>query len=334
MSRPTLLVLACACFVVLASTVPTTTADAGYDAVVPGPRNTYGIGSRVLELEDDSRATPADPEAQQGAIEASDTRALPTTIYYPTEPTGSPDVVADAEPADGRFPVILFSHGAPGTPHDYHRILERWASEGFVVVAPQFPVSSTAGPTDVAWDDARDQIRDARYVLSRVLDRNERAWDQGGLDGHLDRSRISAAGHSMGGFTTLGLVSDCCRDDRIKAALVLAGVSEGLDGPPIEAPSAPIMFVHATLDIAVPFRDSKRAYADAGDPRYLMEIRVPLGGIAAHLLPIADSFGSISRGVHRAEDAFLAAYGGGDDEALGRIPPTKHDDDLRLKSQT
>ena len=43
------------------------------------------------------------------------------------------------------------------------------AEQGFLVVAPQFPISSTAGPTDVAWEDARDQIRDATYVLTQVL---------------------------------------------------------------------------------------------------------------------------------------------------------------------
>jgi predicted dienelactone hydrolase len=333
MSRPAGLLLACACLFVLSSTVPAA-ARAGDDAVVPGPRDTYGVGSRVLDLEDGSRTTPADPDAQHGVIEAADTRALPTTIYYPTDPTGSPEAVADAEPADGRFPVILFSHGAPGTPIDYHRVLERWASEGFFVVAPQFPISSTAGPTDVAWQDSRDQIRDAAYVLTQVLRRNPDSWRKGGFGGRLDTARISAVGHSMGGYTTLGLVSDCCRDGRIKAALVLAGVSESAEGPAIEEPSAPIMFVHATLDIAVPFRNSERAYADAGDPRYLVEIRVPLGGVVAHLLPIAESFGSITRGVHRSEDAFLAAYGAGDDDALGRIAPSGRDDDLRLKSET
>ena len=277
MSRPALhlRLLASACFVVLASAVPATVVHAGgNEAVVPGPRDTYGVGSRVLDLEDGSRATPADPEGQDGPIAASDTRVLPTTIFYPTDSTGSPEAVVDAEPADGRFPVILFSHGAPGTPADYHRVLERWASEGFFVVAPQFPISSTAGPTDVAYEDARDQIRDATYVLTQVLRRNPDAWEDGGFDGRLDKSRISAAGHSMGGFTTLGLVSDCCSDDRIKAALVLAGVSEGIDGPTIEEPSAPIMFVHATLDIAVPFRDSqacvrrsRRPALPRGDPR-------------------------------------------------------------------
>jgi dienelactone hydrolase len=289
----------------------------------------------VIELEDTSRATPADPEAQRGPIAASEARALPTTVFYPTDPGAGAEPADDAEPADGRFPVILFSHGAPGTPHDYGRMLQRWASEGYFVIAPQYPVTSTAGPTDVAWQDARDQIRDARHVLSRALARNKQPWGGGGFGGRLDKSRIGAAGHSMGGLTTLGLVADCCRDDRIKAALVLAGVSDGEDGPRIDDPQAPIMFVHAALDIAVPFRESERAYADAGTPRYLVELDVPIAGVLAHLLPIADQFGSITEGVHRAEDTFLARYVGGDAEVSDRaIRGAARDEYIRLRSET
>jgi predicted dienelactone hydrolase len=246
----------------LVALAPTGASAGGGDSGSTGV--TYSVGMRRLDLVDDQRSTPADAAAQQGPIAASDARALPTTVLYPavgggpTDPGADP--LPDADPRRGRFPVILFTHGAPGEPHDYRSLLVRWASQGYVVVAPQYPITSTAGPTEVAWADARDQVRDARHVLSEVLALDRVPWSEGGLGGHLDRRHVAAAGHSMGGLTTLALVSECCRDRRVDAAVVLAGVSQGETGPRIEHPRGPILFAHAMLDVAVSIRSSERAF--------------------------------------------------------------------------
>ena len=50
----------------------------------------------------------------------------------------------------------------------------------------------------------------------------------------VDPSEIGAAGHSNGAITTLGLVANsCCRDTRVKAAVVMAGTTEGLGQRPL-----------------------------------------------------------------------------------------------------
>ena len=172
---------------------------------------------RVVALEDPTRATPADPE---GRFPASPIRRLPTTVFYPaalgipgtTSTTAlafgddGPAALPDARAAAGRYPVILFSGGAPGTPADYGPLLATWAKLGYVVVAPEFPVSSITGPTPVAWQDQPDQVRDARFVLHRMLALDRTPVSAGGFAGLLDRRHIAAAGHSMGGLTTLALI--------------------------------------------------------------------------------------------------------------------------------
>ncbi len=319
---------------IAAIVAPAAVAHAGPETAVAGE---HAVGVRTLDLVDATRDTPADPEGQRGPIPSSPTRALPTTVFYPAvgDPPSDPaaEAVPDAEPRRGRHPVILFSHGAPGSPHDYRRNLMRWAAQGFVVVAPQYPVSATAGPTEVAWADARDQIRDARFVLTEVLALDRVRWDDGGLGRRLDAGHIAAAGHSMGGLTTLALVSECCRDRRVDAALVLAGVSEPEAGPRIVRPQGPILFAHATLDIAVPFSQSTRAYRNASPPRYLLEIRIPIGGVAAHIFPFSTGFGRISRDVQAVIDDFLAAYLDDDAAAAERLrPAAKPGPNLRLRS--
>jgi dienelactone hydrolase len=291
----------------------------------------YGVGLRVLDLVDRSRDTPADPRGQT-PVAASRTRALPTLIYYPAvgAPAAEPQdpvAVADARAAKGRFPVILFSHGSPGSPEAYAAMLERWAAEGYVVVTPTYPVSSTSGPTEVGYRDQRDQVRDARYVLDRVLALNRVPVRKGGFDGHLDPKRVAVAGHSMGGLTTLALVSDCCRDRRVKAAVVLAGVAENEDGGPvIRDPSGPILFAHSTLDFAVRYRESKRAFAAASRPKYLLEIRFPIGGVLAHLLPVTPGLGQVSTTVAAVVDDFLAGYLRRDRAARSEIPAVARSD--------
>ena len=59
-------------------------------------------------------------------------------------------------------------------------------------------------------------------MLTKVLTDNVDAnsW----MHGLLDARRVGAIGHSMGAWTVLGLVANqCCRDPRVKAAIILAG---------------------------------------------------------------------------------------------------------------
>jgi fermentation-respiration switch protein FrsA (DUF1100 family) len=194
-------------------------------------------------------------------------------------------------------------------------------------------VSSLSGPDDVGNRDQRDQVRDARFVLDRVLHLDRRRVRDGGFGGLLDRRHIGVAGHSQGGYTTLALVSDCCRDPRVDAALVLAGVTEVDGGPRLRNPSGPILFAHATLDLAVLFRESERAYARAGRPKYLLEIRLPVGGVVGHVLPFFTGAGRVSDAVAGTLDDFLAGYVRGDRSARREIPvAARASDDLHLRS--
>jgi dienelactone hydrolase len=317
----------------VASAQPTSSAAAN-DATRPR----YAVGVRVIPFEDTSRATPADPEATTPA-DGAPTRALPTTVYYPAQGPpaalsgdGADVAVADAPPAPGKFPVIFFSHGAPGSPHDYSGTLQRWAAEGYAVVAPTYPVTTRAGITKVTVADQREQVRDAEYVLDHVLVLDRTPVADGGLGGLLDPKRIAAAGHSMGGLTTLALVSRCCRDPRIKAAVVLAGVSVNHGGPKIHHPSGPILFAHALYDVAVPFQESQLAYRGASDPKYLLQVRFPVAGVVAHLLPFFPGYGSTWVDVGRVVDQFLAGYLAGDRSARPGIAEAAHTRFLHLNA--
>jgi len=134
-------------------------------------------------------------------------REIEATVWYPTraaEETQSfgpytAHVAVAAPPVDGRFPLVLVSHGTGGTRMNHHVLAEALARSGIVVASLTHP-----------GDNYRDRslIADPRYFydrprqISRVLD----ALLAGAWKDHIDERRIGAIGHSAGGFSVLALI--------------------------------------------------------------------------------------------------------------------------------
>ncbi|MBK3567980.1 chlorophyllase [Streptomyces sp. MBT62] len=150
-------------------------------------------------------------------------------------------------PATGTsLPVILLSHGhGPSnfvsSLHGYGPVVDFWAAHGFVVIQPTHEDSMTLGLRDAGAPDAplywRSRVTDMHHILDR-LDEIEAAVP--GLAGRLDRTRVSAAGHSMGGHTVGMLCGQTVTDpadgsvvqmvdDRIKAGVLMAPPGCGED---------------------------------------------------------------------------------------------------------
>ncbi len=147
-------------------------------------------------------------------------------------------------PTTGReLPIILLSHGHGrsnnlSSLNGYGPLANFWAAHGFVVIQPTHLDSKTLsldpdGPEGpLFW---RSRVEDMKRILDQ-LDLIEASVPD--LRGRLDRSRIAAAGHSLGGHTTGmllgvrltdpkdGTVMDMA-DSRIKAGVLLAAPGRG-----------------------------------------------------------------------------------------------------------
>ncbi len=152
-------------------------------------------------------------------------------------------------PVTGRdLPIILLSHGHGGSNHlsslnGYAPLANFYAADGFVVIQPTHLSSKTlAGIVDAKSPEAplfwRSRAEDMKRILDG-LDLIEAAVPA--LKGRLDRNRIAAVGHSLGGYTVSMLAGMRVTDPttgqevnryepRIKAAVLLGapGGSEGL----------------------------------------------------------------------------------------------------------
>ena len=233
--------------------------DAGSGAPSLGPRlparSGLAVTVRTETFVDASRPTPAEGEAP-GAPE----RTLVTTIARPDEP--------------GPFPLVLFSHGFGGSGEDYSALLRAIASAGYVVAAPDYPLTNenTPGGPQRGTPDMAQQPADASFVINEVVRMSNEAG--GPLSGSIDPERIGAAGHSMGAGVTMGLAyNECCQDPRVKAAAILAGgIPSVYRGVFFRPPSPPILVVHGEADDALPYLGGRRVYLDAGVPKFFLTI--------------------------------------------------------------
>lgn len=261
--------LAAAIVLALAATAPGPATAQSKDSIgpaaaatleLPRPTGPHRVGRTELHLVDEGRQDP---------FETSKPRELMISVWYPAAPTaaaggaayiasGAGKLVAEAllkpmgveparldlsairthasaeaAPAKGRYPVVLYSPGG-GFSRSFGTVLvEDLASRGYVVVtidhtyealAVEFPdgrVVARAMPKGegVLQRTIAARVADARFVLSALEGSVGRRLPNG-LASRMDFSRVGMFGHSAGGFTALQAMA---QDRRIDAAANLDG---------------------------------------------------------------------------------------------------------------
>ena len=98
---------------------------------------------------------------------------------------------------------MFFSHGTFSNKESYDLVLSHWASYGFVVIAMDHEDANYARVPNGIED--MENIVDGRAVdLSRVLDHlNDLEQTVPALAGAMDKTRIGAAGHSLGSMVAM-----------------------------------------------------------------------------------------------------------------------------------
>jgi predicted esterase len=274
------------------------------------PLGHFAVGSISQTFVDTSRSTPA-----WGSQPAAPSRTLVTTILYPAtgSPTGAPVASAPPETSGAPYPLIVFSHGLGASPQDYLPLLKSWASAGYVVAAPRFPLTSSVTPGGPDAGDVVNQPKDVSDVIGGVL--ADAAAPSGTMAGLVDPQEVGVAGHSNGAVTTLGLIANtCCHDPRVKAAVVMAGTTVGFPtGVYDYNETPPLLLVHGTADQLIPYRSAPIVYDAVPGPKGLLTISGGSHESAAGLVSPSSAH------VVRATTDFFDVYLRGDSSALGRM---------------
>jgi predicted dienelactone hydrolase len=225
---------------------------------------------------------------------------VPTTVWYPR--------------SGGPFPLLVFSPGYQIAPNAYGLLTSAWTAAGYVVAEPTYPDTAPGAPP-IEYDMV-NHPGELREVISTLLSASAQAG--GPLSGRIDPSAIAVAGHSDGGDVSLAASADtCCRDVRIKAAIILSGAEQSLfGGSYYAAGSPPLLVVQGTADTVNPPACSAQIYDEAPQPRYYLDL---LG--ATHLSAYTEAGPGVSV-VEAVTTAFLDGYLKGDTPQLAALPAT------------
>lgn len=235
----------------------------------------------------------AETAFRQLTLQQSSERPLDVALWYPTSQSGTPAAVGDnivfmgtqalrdAKPAPGQHPLILLSHGYGGNWRNLNWLAQRMVDQGYIVAAVDHPGTTTHNnaPKDAQqlWQRPQDLRRTLDALLATPV-----------LAGEIDKARIAAVGHSLGGWTVLELagvrfsanqfITDCqhhsalssckltqilgidqpsaaerlakdARDPRIKAVVSLdLGLARGFTPESLKQISIPVLIMAAQAD--------------------------------------------------------------------------------------
>jgi predicted dienelactone hydrolase len=180
----------------------------------------YVLGLVLLGIAFTTEAAPSSNVAYR-RIDVQDPATgelFPAALWYPTRAAPAPvfltgslsvcrlpamlcrwmafemQVANNAPPAEGKFGLIVISHGAAGLSLNHRDLAIALASDGYVVAAPTHARGKDNDISGVGvWIGRPKQV-------SRVIDT---LLEDPELGAHIQRDRIGVVGHSNGGYTAL-----------------------------------------------------------------------------------------------------------------------------------
>jgi predicted dienelactone hydrolase len=284
--RLTNIVVIAAASMVAAFVITRQSGGSGFSApavVLPTARTTPAFSSTVSEPPAGTDLSPAIDSKTSTADEPVDGYKLETGPLAVTEVSGL--VLHDAKrnkdlrvrvfypAAAGKYPVIVFSHGAGGSLTCCDSLTRHWATYGYITLQPTHDDSVVArrstGDEGVRFPQAvREALKtpslwesrpqDISFLLDSLPELQKRI---AGLSDKVDTSRIGVAGHSMGSYTAEavggalvdlpGRVSTSFADSRARAVLCLSPQGPGqfgLSTHSFEKMALPFMGITGSLD--------------------------------------------------------------------------------------
>ncbi|WP_243248439.1 alpha/beta hydrolase family protein [Pseudomonas maioricensis] len=227
--------------------------------------------------------------------------------------------VRDAQPLkDKKFPLVIVSHGYPGSRLQMSYLTEFLASHGYTVVAIDHTESTRADKAGFA-STLLNRPLDILFVLDQITD-----WAKSGsgspLAGKIDTRHTALLGYSMGGYGVLNAAGvgtsavasrfvagtalqarqagnpdfEAVRDARIKALIAFApwGGQQGLlDEKGLAGLRVPSLFIAGDQDDVAGYADGVRRLAEGAKnaDRYLLVYENARHNIAPNPPPAAAS---------------------------------------------
>lgn len=194
-----------------------------------------------------------------------------------------------------KWPLLIFSHGFGGCAKQSQFLTSYLADHGYIVIAPDHDDSNcdrfaqgglrstlqamrpgkSMRPekpfrTPEVWTDKTEADRrdDVLFALSSMLDDRQ-------YKNYVDLDKVGLIGHSLGGYTVLGLAGawPSWKDKRFKAVLALSPFAEPyVLGRALSRINIPVMYQGGTKDDDLTPIIKKRGYEQTKAPKYYIEL--------------------------------------------------------------
>ncbi len=236
---------------------------------------TVGLVALVSSIADEARGAPQGLVVgfAELRIDEGEQRALSGYILYPgLEGVSSLrvgenavrqgfDVFPNAPLADGRFPLVVLSHGLMGHALNQGWLATRLAVKGYVVATVHHPGTSfldrNPKQRQALWERPKDVSRTITAMLAHPQ-----------FDDRILADRIAVVGHSLGGYDVAALAGA-----RLDIDAHIAYCSKTVNAP--DCRFARMAALHE------PDADRKRLEADLHDPRIAAGVTLDLGLVQA-----------------------------------------------------
>lgn len=137
-------------------------------------------------------------------------RPLAVTVWYPSKGDGETSgqnhnrifetgpAAANATIREGRFPLVLLSHGSGSRAEGMDWIATELAKAGYIVAGPNHPGTTSGDSTPAATPKIWERTQDISVLITALS-------EDGRWAGSIDPSRIGILGFSLGGSTAMEL---------------------------------------------------------------------------------------------------------------------------------
>ncbi len=256
-------------------------------------------------------------------------KPMKAAVFYPANATSSRTKVGPVEIMaeenaplhQGRYPLVLISHGNGGSLFSHHDTATFLAQNGFVAVAIEHPGDNFRDSSGLGTDRV---LIGRNLQLSTLLDHLLAHADFSSV---IDPTRIGAAGFSAGGYTALLMVGAkpkfallkayCQRqpksvlclgggsvhlsspalmpkaDPRVRAAFVMSPVGAFFDSESLSPVSVPVYVYAATADEVLPVQENA-AKVKIGLRTVAQYVEVPNAGHFVFLAPCSTEMQAIA----------------------------------------
>jgi predicted dienelactone hydrolase len=215
--------------------------------------------------------------------------SFPVIIQYPTLQTAQPtafgsyimDVSVDAKIIEGKFPLVIISHGSGGSPFLYRTITANLAKNGFVVaMVEHYGNNRLNNELEGKDENFTNRLRHISLTIDFMFSSEH-------FKEHLQPNNVAMIGHSIGANTALVLAGgtpisyanyqtkfgkpihagqetqemQLNTDSRIKAIVLLALTPGWFMGEEsLEKVNIPVLVINAEKDIYIPNTDTEQFF--------------------------------------------------------------------------